>query len=172
MFVSHDVTLPVSFGVATARAAELLRRRALDAASEQSYGDGITVLLRVGPLGSVSGVSRLVEARFRDLVMHGDMAVLTLRWEASGQGGGLFPALDADITLVPADADTTKLRLDGTYRPPLGAFGERLDRAILHRVATATIQSFVAQVATAITDPASVPGPDPVVGQPCWDAPA
>ena len=43
------------------------------------------------------------------------------------------------------------LTVAGAYRPPLGALGEALDRVILHRVATATIRGFTAQVAARIT---------------------
>ena len=43
------------------------------------------------------------------------------------------------------------LTMAGSYRPPLGSLGEALDRAVLRRVATATIRSFVAQVAAQIT---------------------
>jgi hypothetical protein len=67
----------------------------------------------------------------------------------------LFPALDADLTLSPLDDDTSSLRLDGSYRPPLGAVGERLDRAILHRIAAATVESFVVRISKAIADPAT-----------------
>jgi len=38
----------------------------------------------------------------------------------------------------------------GSYRPPLGSLGQALDRAILHRVAAATIRRFVVQVAARI----------------------
>jgi|GraSoiStandDraft_16_1057320.scaffolds.fasta_scaffold2290679_2 hypothetical protein len=40
----------------------------------------------------------------------------------------------------------------GTYRPPFGPVGRALDRALLHRVASATIREFTAQVAARITD--------------------
>jgi hypothetical protein len=154
MFVQQETTLPLPFATAMARLENVVHGTVLVAASHQSYGEGVTGLLRVGPLGPARGVSRLVEVRFRDLVMHGDTAVLTLRWEASGPGGGLFPALDADLTLSSAGADATALRLDGSYRPPLGVVGERLDRAILHRIAAATMESFVGGVAQAIIDSA------------------
>jgi hypothetical protein len=151
MFVQHETTLPLPFASATARLENVVHGTVLVTASQQSYGEGVTGVFRVGP---ARGVSRLVEVRFRDLVMHGDTAVLTLRWEASGPGGGLFPALDADLTLSAAGAGATALRLDGSYRPPLGAVGERLDRAILHRIAAATMESFVCRIAQAIIDPA------------------
>ena len=43
------------------------------------------------------------------------------------------------------------LTMAGSYRPPLGSLGEALDRALLRRVAAATIRSFIAQVAVQIT---------------------
>jgi hypothetical protein len=172
MFVQYETTLPVPFATATARLENVVHGTVLVAASQQSYGEGVTGVLRVGPLGSARGVSRLVEVRFRDLVIRGDTAVLTLRWEASGPGGGLFPALDADLTLTAAGADATALRLDGSYRPPLGAIGERLDRAILFRVANATMESFVSRVGQAITDPALSTAPVRLnEGEPAWEWP-
>jgi hypothetical protein len=84
---------------------------------------------------------------------------MALRWEAIRPGGGLFPALDADLTLAPAGADATSLGLAGAYRPPMGALGTALDRVILHRVAAATVQGFLGRVGAALTHPASVTGP-------------
>jgi len=63
----------------------------------------------------------------------------------------LFPVLDADLKLAPDGAGSTVLTLAGSYRPPLGTLGEALDRAVLRRVAAATIRSFVARVAAQIT---------------------
>jgi hypothetical protein len=36
--------------------------------------------------------------------------------------------------------------MSARYRPPLGAFGQALDRAMLHRVAEATIKDFLDRV--------------------------
>jgi hypothetical protein len=155
MFVSDEVLLDVSFAAAQARLANLARGGSLLSASQSAYDDGITGLARVGPLGSGPGISRLVQVHFRDLVTREGSALLTLRWETVGPGGGLFPALDADITLTPAGEQATLLKLAGTYRPPLGAVGAGLDRAILHRVATATTRTFMSRVAGAIAHPAS-----------------
>jgi len=163
MFVREVVQLPVGIEAARARLANLIGGEALIAAAQQTYTDGITGRLRVGP---APVLSRLVEVSFRDLVSHGDRVLLTLRWKAVGPGGGLFPVLDADITLTPGpelratDSQTTELRLDGVYRPPFGAAGAGLNRAILHRVATATIRAFVTQVADAIATPPPAPAAD------------
>ena len=70
--------------------------------SEGAYGDGLTGLVRAGPLGAVPGVSKLVEVHFLEVATRGESAVLALRWEATGPGGRLFPALDADMSLTPA----------------------------------------------------------------------
>jgi hypothetical protein len=164
MFVAHEVVLPVDFTVAKDRLAGILRGRALVLAARESYDHGVFLMLRVGPRGAAPGISRLVEVQFRDLVDHGDSAVLTLRWEAAGPGGGLFPALDADLTLAQKGPDATRLRLDGSYRPPLGGFGERLDRMILHRVAAATIDAFITRIADAIEAGEAHADPPPAIG--------
>jgi hypothetical protein len=157
MFVGDEVHLDVGFSVAQSRLANLIRGSSLVAASEDAYAEGIAGLVRVGPLGSTPGLSRLVEAHFRDLVTRDGSALLTLRWEALGPGGRLFPALDADLTLAPAGDEATLLTLAGAYRPPLGVLGAGLDRTILHRVAVATVRTFTSSVATAIAHPAPVP---------------
>ena len=172
MFVGEEVMLGLSFRAAQARLANLAHAGSLTSASEGAYGDGLASLIRVGPIGAVPGASKLVQVRFRDLVVHDDTAVLTLRWEATGPGGGLFPALDADITLAPAGEQATRLTLAAAYRPPLSGLGAGLDRAILHRVATATIRSLLSRVAEAFAEPAGaadgapadrpVPRPAPV----------
>lgn len=146
------VRLPVPFEAAHARLANLTCSGSLVAAAQDTYGEGSTGKIRVGP---APVLSRLVEVNFRDLVFHGEVAVLTLRWKAVGPGGALFPVLDADVTLTAAGDQASELRLDGVYRPPLGAAGAGLDRAILHRVATATIRAFVGRIAQEITSPAA-----------------
>jgi hypothetical protein len=155
VFAGDEMLLDVSFNAARARLANLTRGGMLLDASQDAYGEGITGVARIGPPGSVPGMPRLVEAHFRDPVIREDTAVLTLRWEAIGPGGGLFPALDADITLSPAGDHATLLTLAGAYRPPPGALGARLDPAVLQRVAAATIRAFLGRVADAIAHPAS-----------------
>jgi len=143
MFVGDEVRLEVSYAVARERLARLGDSGALSGLSEDAYGPGLT---RVG----VAGVSKLVRVQVRELSWTDLTAGLALRWEATGPGGGLFPVLDADLKLAPNGAGTM-LTMTGSYRPPLGSLGEALDRALLRRVAAATIRSFVAQVAAQIT---------------------
>jgi hypothetical protein len=153
MFVDDEVPLKIGFEAGRAGLANLARGDGLASASENAYNEGVTELIRVGPLGSGPGMSKLVQVRFRDLTERDGYAGLAVRWEATGPGAGLFPALDANITLTPIDERTTTLGLSGSYRPPLGTLGTALDAAILHRVATATIRTFLNHVAAAITHP-------------------
>lgn len=153
MFFREELQLRVGFTVARARLVSLARGDALLMVSRDAYTDGFTGLLRVGPLGTVPGASRLVRVQFVNLTQAGNTAGLGLRWEVSGPGGGLFPVLDADIMLHAAGPELTSLTIAGSYRPPLGTLGAALDHAILHRVADATIRNFIGRVAAGLTDP-------------------
>jgi hypothetical protein len=150
VFVGDEVLLDVGFAAARAGLADLIRDGSLLSVSEDAYGEGITGLIRVGPLGCAPGISRLVEVHARELAESDHTARLALRWSAAGPGGRLFPALDADLTLRPAGEHATVLALVGAYRPPLGVLGAGLDQAILHRVAAATIRAFLRRAADAI----------------------
>jgi hypothetical protein len=151
MFVGDEVILDVSFAVARARLAGLTGTDVLRGASEDAYGVGITGLARVG---AAPGLYKVAHVHVRELAEKDGHAGLAIRWEVSGPAGGLFPALDADITLVPAADQATLLALAGVYRPPLGPLGIALDHAALQRVAAATIRSFLGRLATGITSPA------------------
>ncbi len=67
-------------------------------------------------------------------------------WEATGTPG-LFPKLDADLVVSAVGPDLSQIAMRGTYAPPLGPLGRALDRAVLHRVAEASVKSFVDRVA-------------------------
>jgi hypothetical protein len=148
MFVGDEVRAEISATAAAARLANLISGSSLIHASHEAWGDGIA---RVGPLPVLS---KLVRVQFLEPVQRGTVTVLTLRWEATGAAGRIFPVLDADIILAPDGEDGTRLGLDGVYRPPGGAVGAGLDRVILHRIATATVHSLLTRIADAITSPA------------------
>ncbi len=145
MFVGDEVRLDVGFAVARERLTRLGESGALFAPSADVYGPG---LARVGP----GIVSKLIRVQVRELSRTDKSGGLALRWEATGAGGGLFPALDADLTLTDFGAQGTLVALAGVYRPPLGTLGQALDRAVLHRIAVATIKGFLARVAAQLAD--------------------
>jgi hypothetical protein len=150
MFVGDEVELDVSFAVARERLMQLAGSGLLLSTSEDAYDLGTAGLARVG----MPGLSKLVRVQARDLAVTQESVGLAIRWEATGPGGGLFPVLDADIRLVRAGERAAVLAISGVYRPPLGPLGQALDRAVLNRVAAATIRNFVAQVAAGISQPA------------------
>jgi hypothetical protein len=175
VFVSDERSLTVSFGAAADRLGRLGRGGWLRGLSEAVYEGGVEYLLRVGPLGAVPGASKLVRVRLADPVYRDGMVSVGLRWEAAGAGGGLFPALDADIRLSDDDEQGARVTLTGSYRPPLGALGGGLDRLLLHTVATATVRAMLATIADELEGSPALaregitfwqpePGPEPAPG--------
>jgi hypothetical protein len=145
MFIADEVLVNLSFPAARDGLAGLVYR-SLVRAAEGASGEGLAGLTRVGPMGARAGLSKLVDVHVLELVSRKDCAVLAVRWEATGPAG-LFPALDADITLTPAGPGVCRMSLTGAYRPPFAAIGTGLDRAILRRAAQATSRSFLTRVA-------------------------
>lgn len=153
MFGTRETTVAASYRDATGRLVDFLHCHDLEAASRTAYDSGQKVLAQIGPFGGVTGLSKLVRIHFLDPREDDGTLSVALRWEATGAAGGLFPVLDADLILAPADATTAELRLLYSYRPPLGRLGAALDAAVLKRVADATIRSLLDTVAGLLTDP-------------------
>jgi hypothetical protein len=145
VFAAHQLELPIGFAAARDKLASLAEDGGLCGASQRRYDGGVGHLQRVGPL------SKLVRISFLAPVYSDDAMSLGLRWEATGVTGGLFPVLDANITVTRFSEQTTRLTLVGSYRPPLGALGASLDKAILNQVGAATIRALLEDVADAIT---------------------
>jgi hypothetical protein len=180
MFAGHEVTIEAPFEVAAARLVNLLRRNALRDVCEGAYEGGLAAV-RVGPFGCKPGLSKLVRVSFAEPARRGVTITVPLRWEATGAAGEMFPVLDADLIMAHYGDDQTLLALTGSYRPPFGRVGAALDRAILHRLAAATIRSLLEGLSDAITQPAleyqcaqrpPVPRPEPAVASPVACAPA
>lgn len=74
---------------------------------------------------------------------------IPIAWRATGPTG-LFPVLDAELEFASLGTALTQLSLSGRYQPPLGLLGKTVDRALLSRVAEATIKDFLDRLARAI----------------------
>lgn len=117
-------------------------------AADIAYREGESLLMKAGPESrQVAKTVRLMVGT--PLVLEEFETVIPLSWEATGTPG-LFPKLDAELRLASVGPHLCKLSLQGSYQPPLGALGRVLDRALLHRVAEATIKHFVDRVGAAI----------------------
>lgn len=166
MFLAEERTVAVGFADATRRLTHVINHGTIRAASAAAYEHGQTVVLRVGPAGDRPGLSKLVRAQFLPSVQRGGTLTVTLRWEATGPAGELFPALDADLVLAREGEDQVRLGLTGSYRPPLSWAGGSLDRVLLRRIATATVRHLLRDLADALIDPQPAPQPYPGGAQP------
>ncbi len=168
MFVGDVQLLDASFTTVRARLADLARGGLLAAASDEAYRGEMTGLARAQPVAFAAGVPGLAQVHARELKAGGDSARLALRWEISRPGGGLFPVLDADLTLAAAGDHATRLMLAGAYRHPPGTLAAGHHRASWHPVAAATIRAFLNHITKAISYPAVQPNqhPKPPIRQP------
>jgi len=113
---------------------------------------GDALMAEVG-FGEAVRLERKVVVEMGEAIKMPTKTVVPLHWEAA-DGPGLFPSLDADLEVAPLGAGTTQLSISARYVPPLGRLGRAIDRALLHRIAEATIKDFLDQVRAAILEDA------------------
>ncbi len=90
-------------------------------------------------------VDKQVDVRLGEVYRMPGKSVIPITWTAAG-GERLFPSLEGDLEIAALGERRTQLSISARYRPPLGAVGRALDRALLHRVAEATIKDFIDRV--------------------------
>ncbi len=151
MFVADESRIDLGFTVARARLASMIGDGSLADACQAAYGHGLASPGREEARRAAQGQPCLARVRCRDLVTHDGCAVLALRWEAVAPGGRLFPALDADITLVPNGETTTCLQVAGAYRPGPLASASACSSDAVHRAATATTRSLMRRLVSALS---------------------
>lgn len=71
---------------------------------------------------------------------------IQLQWEAA-KNPGLFPFMNAELSIYPLTATETQLELAGHYVPPGGPLGAALDAVVGHRIAEASVHRFITDVA-------------------------
>jgi hypothetical protein len=71
---------------------------------------------------------------------------MRLAWKAATRPG-LFPFMDAVLSIYPLTTTETQLDFSGQYEPPLGLLGGALDAVAGRRIAEASVHRFVADVA-------------------------
>ncbi len=102
-------------------------------------------LLKVGPgRGSLS--SREVKIRVGRCSYRDGISYIPIRWEAT-RLSRLFPILDGTLELSLLEGERCCLAMKASYRPPLEGLGRVIDSALMHRVAAATVRSFLREVA-------------------------
>jgi hypothetical protein len=117
---------------------------------------GDALLADVG-FGDEVRVARTVAIDFAEPLRIPTKTVIPFRWTAAG-AAGLFPSLEADMEIAPLAPGRTQLALSARYVPPMGAVGRAIDRAVMFRVAEATIKDFLDRVAESLRATVGSPG--------------
>lgn len=118
---------------------------------------GHRLLGEVGFAVEEGRVGKEVEIRLGAPYRISGKTLLPITWRATG-AQWLFPQLDGDIEAAALGPARTQLSISARYRPPMGGLGRVLDRAVLHRVAEATVKDFLDRVGSRIDHAARIPG--------------
>jgi len=114
--------------------------------AEDAYRDGEHLRTRVGTRGGILAKSEVTAG---SPVRGASETWIPIRWEATG-APSLFPSLEADVIAAHVGSSLTQIALRGTYQAPFGRVGDALDRALLHRIAEASVKAFVDRIAESI----------------------
>jgi hypothetical protein len=114
---------------------------ALAGPADSAYRHGEGLLVKIGGAGVAKTVLLDLGTPLRGV---GSTSV-PLEWWATGTPG-LFPRMEAELTVADMGGDLTQVRFQGSYQPPLGSVGRILDRAVLGRLAEASVKDFVDRV--------------------------
>jgi hypothetical protein len=153
MFVSEGLSVAVPFALARERLQLGLISGFVADSSSDAYKQGTMLLARLGPFKDQPRLAKQVRIKTLPPYSRGDALVIPLRWIPVGPRSGPFPEFDGNLELSPDGPQNSRLTLVGSYRPPLGALGERLDRLVLHRAAYATICSLLDRLVTGLVEP-------------------
>lgn len=147
MFVYYFVHLNEPFAEVDARLDRIVA--SLDAIASDAYRAGEDLRARIG-LGS-GVLAKTVRINVGDPLRHQGETAIPISWHATGTPA-LFPRLDGELVIAAVGPDLTQLTLRGSYRTPLGPVGRALDRAVLHRVAEASVKGLVDRLAVSLQD--------------------
>ena len=146
MFARYFVELPLT-AEAVEHALALDPRGWLPGLAADANHRGEVLLAEVG-FGERIRLRREVGIVVGAPVRSSSTTVFPVRWEPTDHTS-LFPALDADLEVAPLGSGT-QLAMSARYEPPFGGLGRTIDRALLSRVAEATVKDFLDHVAEAI----------------------
>jgi len=156
MFVRYFSELPIPLGQVEAALLSAPQEWIPGLAREaEDLGEHLSIEVGFGPDGR--RVSKAVLVEIQDPIRFPSRTVLPMIWRVPGHKA-LFPTLDADLEVAGLGSNRTQLSISARYRPPLGAVGRALDRALMHRVAEATVKDFVDRVGEGLTARASAAG--------------
>lgn len=117
----------------------------VDSSNERGMQLSAHVGLKVGPRRVQHAVT-LDVSEPRHL---GDITVIPISWRPAGKAL-MLPSLEGDLEVAAMGQDHTQLAISARYQPPLGWVGTVADRALMRRVAEATVKDFLDRVAHAV----------------------
>lgn len=94
-------------------------------------------------------VARLVEVEIAPPTIYPGRCELFLAWKAA-ENASFFPELGGFFQLHAVGPAQSRLSFEASYGPPGRALGRLVDRAVMHRVAEASVGGFVQQAAAAL----------------------
>jgi hypothetical protein len=149
MFIRYYLDLPIRFE--DVEAALLAQPEAwVPGLARDAEDRGERLLAEVGfAYDREHRLDKRVEIDFGEPYRIPSKTLLPMSWRPAG-AEHLFPALEADLEVAPLGPSRTQLSISARYRPPMGAVGRALDRALLHRVAEATMKDFLDRVGEAL----------------------
>ena len=156
MVITQNLIIDAAIAAARVRLARIVRGGGLTEVCGDAYGGAITDMIRIGPVGDTPGVSKQVRVRLIGPVRRDAVTTIWMRLQPTGAASGLFPVLDGDLTLTAEGPEQTRLTLNAGYQPPFGRIGAGIDRAVMHRAASATIRALLHSIATALDESGSV----------------
>jgi hypothetical protein len=102
--------------------------------------------VQIGAIDFGTAVAIALKGVDQDLPADRPMTRISLEWR-SATSPRLFSSLTGTLAIFPLTPTETQLELSGHYTPPLGAVGEVLDSALGHRLAKASVDRFIKEVA-------------------------
>ena len=112
--------------------------------------EGESLRRSVGPMDSLPMLSETVTLNAGESKANGATTVVRLFWLATAPQGTL-PVLNADLEVAALNPEMTELTLRASYEPSLKGLDQRPDRLIIHRIAEATVRSFMRRLTDSLT---------------------
>jgi hypothetical protein len=135
----HDALLADALGI-FARATHSAATRAHDLSAE--------LRVRIGALEIATDVEiQVVEVAGARSPDDRPATRLDLTWQ-SKRRPGLFPAMTGALWAYALAPRETQIEFVGSYDPPLGLLGDAIDAVAMHRIAEASVQRFVSDIAS------------------------
>jgi hypothetical protein len=159
MFARYFIELPMDASQVEAALTDE-REAFLQPIVRSATDRGDRLLADVG-FGDAVRVERSVAIRLGPSVRATSKTIIPFSWRATGTSAGLFPTMEGDLEVASLGEALTQLAISARYSPPLGIVGRMLDRAVLHRIAEATVKDFLDQLGAILLSATPVVTPAP-----------